>query len=82
MKGPKIVKYYSCEHCDDTFVRFDEKNIKYISIKKIDKQLNDLKGYNAILSNRIIEAFDKIKQNTIRKTKLQKIENENRPKNR
>jgi len=71
---------------DDKFVRFDEKTkIKHISIKKIDEQLNDVKNtltnrgsnYNKFSSfARIIEAFERIKNNSIRKSKLQKIEKE------
>jgi len=68
---------------DDKFIRFDEKNVKHVSIKKIDEQLKDVRNnltnrgtyYNKFPTFvRLLEAFDKIRNNTIRKSKLQKLE--------
>ena len=61
---------------NDKFVTYDEKNIKHISIKKIDDELKKIIGYNNFPTFvRLSKAFDKIKNNTIRKTKLEKLEN-------
>jgi hypothetical protein len=67
---------------DDKFIRFDKKNVKHVSIKKIDTQIKDVRNnltyYNKFSTFvRLLEAFDKIKNNTIRKQKLEKI-NESR----
>ena len=58
---------------DDKFVRIENK-IRYISIKKIDEQLKRIIGYNVFPTFvRLSKAFDKIKNNAIRKQKLKKL---------
>jgi hypothetical protein len=70
---------------DEKFIKYNNR-IKHILIKKIDEQLEDVRN---TLTNRgstyskfptyvrLLEAFDKIKNNAIRKQKLKKL-NESR----